>query len=81
MVILERVLDEDIFNSLVDKTNAGLSAIEVLSTRLDELIVNGIPTDGNSELVDIRTGYDGVYRPTAGESVRQQVQQIYNSVD
>ena len=38
------------------------------------------PGTVDSEVVDIRTGYDGTAYPTAGEAVRGQIQDIHDSV-
>ena len=46
--------------------------ISTLTTRLNSLIMNGQPTEGNTELIDIRAGGDGVNYPTAGDAVRGQ---------
>lgn len=40
--------------------------------RLNTLIVEGTPTEGNAELIDIRTGADHVSYDTAGDAVRGQ---------
>lgn len=42
------------------------------NARIDNIIANRSPTDGNSELVDIRIGADRVTYISAGESVRNQ---------
>lgn len=44
--------------------------INTLETRIDSIIAGGTPTDGNTELIDIRTGSDGVLYTTAGSSIR-----------
>jgi len=48
------------------------AAVAQLSARLDNLIVDGTPTEGNTELIDIRVGADGVTYHTAGDAVRGQ---------
>lgn len=48
-----------------------------LNDRIDNIIVDGSSTEGNTELIDIRTGADGIVYETAGKAVRNQVQQIY----
>ena len=47
--------------------------IETNTARIDNLIVDGTPTEGNSELLDIRVGANGVTYPTAGAAVRTQI--------
>lgn len=54
----------------------------VLSSRVDNLTANsGASTEGNAELIDIRVGYDGTTYNTAGESVRNQVTDLYDNLD
>lgn len=43
-----------------------------VNARVDNLIANNPNTDGNSELIDIRTGADGKTYGSAGEAVRGQ---------
>lgn len=44
-----------------------------LSNQIANLVSENNPTEGNSELQDIRVGYDGTTYTSAGEAVRQQV--------
>ena len=46
---------------------------EYLTNRVNNLITQNNPTEGNSELIDIRLGADGKTYPTAGEAVRKQL--------
>ena len=46
--------------------------INLLNNRVNELLVEGSPTDGNAELIDIRTDYKGSTYSTAGNAVRGQ---------
>ena len=54
----------------VDKT------VQAINDRVNNLITQNNPTEGNSELQDIRLGADGVTYPSAGEAVRQQMKKI-----
>ena len=40
--------------------------------RIDNILVQGTPTEGNAELIDIRVGGNGVTYSTAGDAVRGQ---------
>lgn len=48
----------------------------VAREQIANLVANNNPTEGNSELVDIRAGYDGTTYTSAGESVRGQVSSL-----
>lgn len=50
-----------------------MQEIAVERARIDNLVSNNNPTEGNSELIDIRIGYDGTKYGSAGEAVRGQV--------
>lgn len=46
--------------------------ININTERIDNIIASGTPTEGNTELLDIRVGGDGVTHETAGTAVRSQ---------
>ena len=50
--------------------------VDVLSKRVDNIIADGTQTEGNTELIDIRSGVDGTEYETAGSAVRGQVSQL-----
>lgn len=50
------------------------------NNRIDNIIANNTETDGNSELIDIRTDINGKVYKTAGEAVRGQIDELKNSV-
>lgn len=52
-----------------------------LDARVDNIIVNGNPTEGNTELIDIRVDYTGVTYPTAGTAVRRQFESTNSRLD
>jgi hypothetical protein len=43
-----------------------------LSSRVDNIIAHNNDTEGNTELLDIRTGFDGTVYDNAGQAVREQ---------
>ena len=49
-----------------------MQEIAVERARINNLVANNNPTEGNSELIDIRIGADGNEYSTAGEAVREQ---------
>ena len=49
--------------------------------RLNNLIVDGQQTEGNTELLDIRVGYDGTIYDTAGNAVRGQVSDLNDDLE
>lgn len=57
-----------------------IEQLEMTNARLDTLIVDGQTTEGNTELIDIRTGYDGASYATAGDAVRGQISNINNGI-
>ena len=56
------------------------SDLNVLNTRVDNIIANAGDTGNNAELVDIRLGYDGTTYPTAGDAVREQAKDSNNKL-
>ena len=50
-----------------------LYKINELNKRISTIIADGQQTEGNTELIDIRTGADGKVYPTAGDAVRVQI--------
>ena len=47
--------------------------VNLLQSRVDNIIPSGTQTEGNTELLDIRVGYNGERFPSAGDAVRGQV--------
>lgn len=60
----------DIINKRADKK--ARADIRALGARVDNIIAHNNDTEGNSELIDIRTGADGTVYENAGSAVRTQ---------
>lgn len=68
----------DITNRRVDKK--ARADIRALGARVDNIIAHNNDTEGNSELIDIRTGTDGTVYTSAGNAVRNQISAIDNQI-
>lgn len=53
---------------------------KLAQSRIDNLISNNNLTEGNSELIDIRVGWDGTAYTSAGAAVREQVRHLNESI-
>lgn len=73
--------------SVVDKTarnrinelyeqKADVTDLQTANARIDTIIAHNNDTEGNSELVDIRTGVDGTVYASAGAAVRKQIESL-----
>lgn len=54
--------------------------IDTNTERIDNILVQGTPTEGNAELIDIRSGADGITYPTAGDAVRGQYSVLFDDI-
>jgi len=57
-----------------------LDQIDLNTARINNILVQGTPTEGNAELIDIRVGADGTTYPTAGDAVRSQIRTAENEI-
>ncbi len=63
----------------VDNLNASVDTkLDTVNNRVDNIIANNSETDGNTELIDIRTSTNGMIYGTAGAAVRGQIAQLDN---
>jgi glycerophosphoryl diester phosphodiesterase len=60
--------------------SANESNINTTNSRIDNIIANDTSTDNNTELIDMRVGYDGTTYATTGAALRGQVTDIYDSI-
>ncbi len=72
-------MSEDINEAVEKATHADEGYTEV-SARVNNIIAHNNDTEGNSELIDIRTGFDGYVATAAGSSVRRQVNTVNERV-
>ena len=57
------------------------SEYEETAARIDNIIAHNNDTEGNTELIDIRTTYQGTVAGSAGTAVRFQARQLNNRMD
>ena len=77
---LIKELDEKHDNDVNSLERNVTQNIENINNRVNNLLVQNQPTEGNSELIDIRTGADGKTYLTAGEAVRGQVSSLSEDI-
>lgn len=58
-----------------------MQEIAVERARINNLVANNNPTEGNSELLDIRVGVDGTDYGSAGDAVRGQIGSLYEDIE
>lgn len=67
---------------IVEVTEQELQASsEILNHRIDTIIAHNNDTEGNTELIDIRTGTDGTVYTSAGSAVRTQLTKNSDAID
>lgn len=71
-------LSSEFINLIANYNNEIESVTSELNSRISNIIANGTPTEGNTELIDIRNGWDGTNYKTAGDAVRYQVKNTYD---
>ena len=57
------------------------SKAEIINSQISNIIAHNNDTEGNTELVDIRTGADNIVYNSAGQAVRGQIADIYSEMD
>lgn len=53
---------------------------KLAQARIDNLVAQNNPTDGNTELLDIRVGADGHTYDSAGQAVRSQIEKLQQNI-
>lgn len=67
-------------NGSIVQSTPSETAYAKVNARLDNIIADGQQTQGNTELIDIRTGADNITYQTAGTAVRSQFTNLSNDV-
>lgn len=68
-------------NGSIVQSTPSETAYAKVNARLDSIIADGQQTQGNTELIDIRTGADNITYQTAGTAVRSQFTNLTNRLD
>lgn len=66
-------LNSVVETAVVSLENSVAETTNVLNARVDNIIAHNNDTEGNTELIDIRTGIDGTVYESAGDAVRKQI--------
>lgn len=69
---------QELYTQILANTATLETALKVLKARVDNIASGS--TSGDTELTDIRVGYDGKTYSTSGEAVRGQVQDLKNEL-
>lgn len=69
------------FGNLQAKESANETNISNVGARVDSIIAQSGSTSGNTELNDIRLGYDNTQYKNAGAAVRGQVKDLHDQID
>ena len=78
--ILEHI-DTEVAAANSRSDNAVNAAEGRVNARVDNIITHNNDTEGNSELIDIRTGADGTVYASAGDAVRNQLSSIASALE
>lgn len=77
---IQTTLDNE-FENLVEQYKQIIeNTTSELNARISNIIADGTQTEGNTELIDIRTGADGKVYPTAGDAVRGQIDGVEEEI-
>ena len=54
--------------------------VDLNTSRINNILVQGTTTEGNAELIDIRTAYDSIVYDLAGNAVREQIKDAHGNI-
>ena len=54
--------------------------VTALTERVDNIYIDSTPTEGNAELIDVRTDFEGTTHKSAGAAVRSQVEKLDTAI-
>ena len=66
--------------SIANESASLANRIDAVDSRISGIVADGQQTDGNTELLDIRVGYDGTRYTTAGDAVRKQTKSLNEAI-
>lgn len=66
-------------DALSESVSGVSQRVDEVSSRVSGIIANGTPTEGNTELIDVRASWNGRVYSTAGDAVREQIKEAVKS--
>ena len=67
--------------SILPAATRAIEQVEILQSQVDNIIPDGTQTEGNTELIDIRTEQYGISSDSAGNAVRDQISRVRYNIE